>query len=60
MMKRFTIRDNRSGNKIKPRLFDVILHDDGKMEAEFKNKNGTSTIPLEDIRQQIREIEQRI
>ena len=59
-MKRYPIRDNRSGSKTKPRLFDVILYDDGKMEVEIKNKNGTNSIPLEDIRHQIREIEQKI
>lgn len=59
-MKRYSIRNNRSGNKTKPRLFDVILYDDGKMEIEIKNKNGTNIIPLEDIRHQIREIEQKI
>ncbi len=58
-MKRYSIRNNRSGNKTKPRLFDVILYDDGKMEIEIKNKNGTNIIPLEDIRHQIREIEQK-
>ena len=56
-MRRFPIRDIRSRNKIKPRLFDLILRDDGKMEVELKGKDGTKTITLEDIRFQIREIE---
>lgn len=59
-MKRFPIRDVRSRNKIKPRLFDLILHEDGKMEVELKGKDGTKTIPLEDIRYQIKEIEMQI
>lgn len=56
-MKRFPIRDIRSRNKIKPRLFDLILRDDGKMEVELKGKDGIKTIPLEDIRLQIKEFE---
>lgn len=58
MLKRYSIRDKRT--KTKSRLFDLILHNDGKMEVEIKNKNGTNTVPLEDIRHQIREIEQKI
>lgn len=56
-MRRFPIRDIRSRNKIKPRLFDLILRDDGKMEVELKGKDGIKTIPLEDIRLQIKEFE---
>ncbi len=59
-MKRFPIRDVRSRSKIKPRVFDLILNDDGKMEIEIKGKDGTKTIPLEDIRIQIKEIEMKI
>ena len=59
-MRRFPIRDVRSRNKIKPRLFDLLLHDDGKMEIELKGKEGTRIIPLEDIRLQIRKIEMKI
>lgn len=59
-MRRFPIRDIRSRNRIKPRLFDLILRDDGKMEVELKGKDGTKTIPLEDIRFQIKEIEMQI
>ena len=59
-MRRFPIRDVRSRSKIKPRVFDLILNDDGKMEIEIKGKDGTKTIPLEDIRIQIKEIEMKI
>ena len=59
-MKRFPIRDVRSRSKIKPRVFDLSLNDDGKMEIEIKGKDGTKTIPLEDIRIQIKEIEMKI
>ena len=59
-MRRFPIRDVKSKNKIKPRLFDLILHDDGKMEIELKGKDGTRSIPLEDIRHQISKIETKI
>ena len=59
-LRRFPIRDVKSKNKIKPRLFDLILHDDGKMEIELKGKDGTRTIPLEDIRHQISKFETKI
>ena len=56
-MRRIPIRDIRSRNKIKPRLFDLILRDDGKMEVELKGKDGTRIIPWDDILFQIKEIE---
>jgi len=56
-LRRIPIRDIRSRNKIKPRLFDLILRDDGKMEVELKGKDGTRTIPWDDILFQIKEIE---
>ena len=59
-LRRFPIRDVKSKNRIKPRLFDLILHEDGKMEIELKGKDGTRTIPLEDIRHQISKIETKI
>lgn len=56
-LKRYPIRDFRSGNKTKPRLFDLIIHDDGKKEIELKGKDGVRSVSLDDIRSQIKEIE---
>ena len=59
-MKRYKIRDSRSGEKIKPRVFDVIVGDDGKMEIEVALKNGKRRIALEDADDQINRIKNEI
>ena len=55
-MKRYSIRDNRSRKKTKPRICDVIVEDNGKMEVEVSGKRGILTIALEDLEQQINKI----
>lgn len=57
-MKRYSIRDNRSRKKIKPRICDVIVEDNGEMEIEVSGKKGILTIALEDLEQQIDKIKQ--
>lgn len=57
-MKRYSIRDNRSRKKTKPRICDVIVEDNGEMEIEVSGKKGTLTIALEDLEQQISRIKQ--
>lgn len=57
-MMRYSIRDNRSRKKIKPRICDVIVEDDGKIEIEVSGKKGILTIALEDLEQQINKIKQ--
>ena len=57
-MMRYSIRDSRSRKKIKPRICDVIVEDDGKMEVEFLGKQGARTIALEDFEKQLNEIKQ--
>lgn len=57
-MKRYSIRDNRSRKKTKPRICDVIVEDNGEMEIEVSGKKGILTIALEDLEQQINKIKQ--
>lgn len=57
-MTRYSIRDNRSRKKTKPRICDVIVEDNGKMEIEVAGKKGILTIALEDLEQQISRIKQ--
>jgi len=55
-MMRYSIRDNRSRKKTKPRICDVIVEDNGEMEIEVSGKKGILTIALEDLEQQINKI----
>ena len=55
-MMRYSIRDNWSRKKTKPRICDVIVEDNGKMEVEVSGKRGILTIALEDLEQQINKI----
>ena len=57
-MMRYSIRDNRSRKKTKPRICDVIVEDSGEMEIEVAGKKGMLTIALEDLEQQIDKIKQ--
>lgn len=57
-MMRYSIRDSRSRKKTKPRIFDVIVEDNGEMEIEVAGKKGIVTISLDDAEQQIDKIKQ--
>lgn len=59
-MDRFEIRDSRSDRKIKPRIMDLIVNDNGEKEIEVKDGKQTKTILLEDFRRQVDEIESHI
>ena len=56
-MDRFEIRDSRSKRKIKPRIMDLIVNDNGEKEIEVKDGKQTKTILLDDFRRQVKEIE---
>lgn len=56
-MDRFEIRDSRSKRKIKPRIMDLIVNDNGEKEIEVKDGKQTKTILLDDFRRQVEEIE---
>lgn len=55
-MIRSSIRDNRSGNKIKPRIMDYIKRDNGDELLEVKDGKVKKTIFLEDFERQIIEL----
>ena len=59
-MDRFEIRDSRSDRKIKPRIMDLIVNDNGEKEIEVKDGKHTKTILLDDFRRQVDEIESHI
>lgn len=52
-MKRIPIRDTKSENR--PRLFDIIIEDDGTTEIEVKNKTGKHRILYEEMQKQMTE-----
>lgn len=54
-MKRISIRDRRSPNDVKPRLFDFLINDDGTQEIEVKNGKSKNKILLSDLEDQIKE-----
>ena len=56
-MVRFEIRDSRSKQKIKPRIMDLIVNDDGDKEIEVKDGKMRKTILLDDFKRQVEEIE---
>ena len=56
-MVRFEIRDSRSKQKIKPRIMDLIVNDDGEKEIEVKDGKMRKTILLDDFKRQVEEIE---
>ena len=53
-MTRIEIRDTRSCASIKPRVLDVIIHDDGTQEIEVKDGKRKKSILLSDMQEQIR------
>lgn len=56
-MDRFEIRDSRSKRKIKPRIMDLIVNDNGEKEIEVKDGKLRKTILLDDFKRQVEEIE---
>lgn len=59
-MDRFEIRDSRSKRRIKPRIMDLIVNDNGEKEIEVKDGKITKTILLDDFNRQVAEIESQI
>ena len=55
MGRRYPIRDNRSKEKVKPRVFDVVIEDDGEMKIEVKGAKGKRAVALSDFKEQISE-----
>lgn len=53
-MKRYDIRDPRSGGKIKRKICEYILLDDGTETLQFKDGKQRPTITLADFLSQIR------
>ncbi|AQS52504.1 hypothetical protein BW727_100094 [Jeotgalibaca dankookensis] len=47
------IRNLSSSKTVPERLFDAIVHEDGKVEIEIKQKNNLLKVPWEDILYQI-------
>ena len=54
-MYRFQMRDSRSEEKIKPRVMDFIVNDDGSQELEVKDGRIKKRILVSDLRKQMRE-----
>lgn len=54
--KRAAIRDSRSDKKVKPRVMDVLIDDDGTKFIEVKDGNTKKTILLDDFERQVAEI----
>lgn len=52
-MKRYNIRDSRASGPVKPRIFDLIINDDGSRELEVKDGKVKKRILYEDFQQQI-------
>ena len=59
-MKRIPIRDNRSKEKIKPRVLDYIKNDDGTELIETKDSGNKKTMLLNDFLEQIEEARKAI
>lgn len=49
------IRDIYSHNETKPRMFDVIVDDDGDIFIATKNGNTTHLLLLDDVELQVRQ-----
>jgi len=56
MLKRDPIRDNRSTDKIKPRVMDYIRNENGEEFLEVKDGRLKRTILLDDFENQIKAI----
>lgn len=54
-MKRIKIRNMNSDRKVKPRLFDALIADDGKIYFESKVNKNTEVVSLTDVMKQIEE-----
>lgn len=54
-MKRVFIRDNRSRNRVKPRILDYVRTEDGTELIETKDDRTTKTILLDDFLNQLEE-----
>ena len=52
-MKRFPIRNMGSPNRNKPRVFDLLIEDDGKTYLEVKLKRTCEKMLLADVFSQI-------
>lgn len=55
MQKRVQIRNRVSEKEIKPRVFDALVEEDGKILLYIKNRKVNEIIPLEDVLLQIEE-----
>lgn len=55
MQKRVPIRNRVSEKEIKPRVFDALVEEDGKISLDIKNRKVNEIIPLEDVLLQIKE-----
>ena len=49
------IRDTYSHNDTKPRMFDVVIDEDGDIFIVTKNGNGKHILMLNDVEQQIQQ-----
>ena len=51
-MRRIAIRNPNSPNRIKPRVFDVLI-DAGRVFLEIKGGRGSEVIPLDAVLEQV-------
>lgn len=59
-MKRFAIRDNTCTKPVKPRIFDLIITDEGERKLEVKDGKVTKSILLDDVQKQIDEFSKQV
>lgn len=54
-MKRVPIRNLKSDKKVKPRVCDALIFDDGKVVVQFKTgrNHSVETVSYEDFKKQI-------
>ena len=50
---RVAIRNPRSARDVKPRVFDVLIRDDGDIDIEVKNGRSSEVIALAEVLEQI-------
>lgn len=58
-MRRIAIRNPDSPNRIKPRIFDVLI-DAGRVFLEIKGGRGSEVVPLEAVLEQILAADQKL
>ena len=58
-MRRIAIRNPNSPNRIKPRVFDVLI-DAGRVFLEIKGGRSSEVVPLEAVLEQILAADQKL